>query len=111
MISKSYEVICSEDPSFIENYDKAIADPYIKWVIHHRLEIDLNVSAKYLKDNDLYYNRPASELIYLTPDAHAKLHTPQRISAIKSAYEKRKKQVVKKKITEITDEMLENMLF
>ena len=36
MISESYKKYCCEDPSLIENYDKAIADTTQTWEIHHR---------------------------------------------------------------------------
>lgn len=75
MISRHIDLVCSEDPSLIENYDKAINDQTQMWECHHRLETDLNVSAQYLKEHNLYLNRPASELIFLTKSEHQKLHT------------------------------------
>ena len=105
MISESYKVYCSEDPSLIENYDKAIIDEKTIWVIHHRLETELNATSRYLKHENLYFNRPASELIYLTPSAHAQMHKKH---SDKKDY---KKIIPRKKITEITDEMLEQMMF
>ena len=75
MISKrQIKSYCKEDISLIENYDKAINDKTQIWHCHHRLETDLNVSAQYLKDNNLYYDRPASELIFLTKSEHTTLH-------------------------------------
>lgn len=67
---------CCEDISLIENYDKAIADKNNMWHCHHRLEIqeDKILSRQELKDMDLYYNRPASELIFLTSFDHRSLH-------------------------------------
>ncbi len=65
---------CKDDISLIENYEKALNDSENIYDIHHRLEIDLNVSRQYLIDHDLYYNRPASELIFLTHSEHQKLH-------------------------------------
>ena len=44
------------------------------WDCHHRFETDLNLSMRELKNRDLYYNRPASELIFLTHSEHSKLH-------------------------------------
>lgn len=69
---------CSEHCSSIENYEQAKADPTNTWVIHHRLEIAPDGTAQYsveeLKRKGLYYNRPATELIFLTKSAHGRLH-------------------------------------
>lgn len=65
---------CKEDPSKIENYDKAIADTTQTWHLHHRTEIWWNCSAQDLIDNECYYNRKACELIFLTPSEHQLLH-------------------------------------
>lgn len=77
MISKKSKTYCCEDLSLIENYDKAINDKKQMWQCHHRLEIDLNVSANELRKRNLFYNRPASELIYLTRHEHQSLHKAQ----------------------------------
>ena len=76
MISESYKKYCCEDPSLIENYDKAIADTTQRWEIHHRVEILPcgRFSRDDLKKFGLYYKRPASELIFLTSSAHQQLH-------------------------------------
>ena len=70
---KSY---CCEDLSLIENYDKAIADTTQTWECHHRGEVLPcgRFSADDLKKFGLYFNRPSSELIFLTPFAHRQLH-------------------------------------
>ena len=78
MISKNVNEYCKEDLSLIKNYDKAINDKYM-WHCHHRLETELNVNRQYLIDNHLYYNRPASELIFLTKAEHNKLHHTGKI--------------------------------
>lgn len=82
MIAKihKYNYFCSESISEIENYDLALSDKDNTWDIHHRLETELNLSKKELIDNGLYYNRPASELIFLTRSEHVKLHYPQHKS-------------------------------
>lgn len=73
MISENHaKAFCREDLSLIENYDKAIADTTQVWHCHHRRE---SIYSK----NDLieiseYYNRPACELIFLTPFEHIRLH-------------------------------------
>jgi hypothetical protein len=62
----------------IENYEKAAADNFKGWMLHHRLECTLDGefahSAEELKRLDMYYNRPYYELIYLTNSEHSKLH-------------------------------------
>ena len=69
---------CSEDISLIENYQQAIADEERMWDIHHRRECDSEgrtlFTHKQLKENGLYFNRPASELIFVTKSMHRKLH-------------------------------------
>ena len=65
---------CCEDISLIENYDKAINDNTQTWHCHHRLEIELNKSRQELINLNLYNNRPANELIFLTNSEHKALH-------------------------------------
>ena len=67
--AKSY---CKDDISLIENYDKAIADTTQLWQCHHRRETIF--SRKDLIEIGEYYNRPACELIFLTPANHRRLH-------------------------------------
>lgn len=75
MIPKTrLHLFCCEDISLIENYEKAKNDDTQIWDCHHRLETDLGLSKKQLKDKNLYYNRPASELIFLTHGEHSHLH-------------------------------------
>ena len=73
--AKSY---CSEDISLIENYHEAIADQTKMWDVHHRRECDSEgrtlFTGKQLIDMGLYFNRPASELIFVTRSMHSKLH-------------------------------------
>ena len=71
--AKSY---CSEDLSLIENYALAIADTTQTWDCHHRGEILPcgRFSVSDLKKFELYFNRPASELIFLTHSEHRRLH-------------------------------------
>lgn len=63
---------CRDDISKIENYDKAIADTTQTWICHHRL--GLVHSSKELERLGLYENRPADELIFVTPSEHRRLH-------------------------------------
>lgn len=73
---------CCEDISLIENYQKAIEDNTQTWHCHHRLEIcdengkerPLQKSRDELIAENRYYNRPASELIFLTKSEHRCLH-------------------------------------
>ena len=73
---KTAKTFCCEDLSLIENYDKAIADTKQTWECHHRGEILPcgRFSRADLKKFGLYYKRPVSELIFLTPTAHRQLH-------------------------------------
>lgn len=73
-----YETIvdyCREDISLIENYDIAANSPD-KYDCHHRLEIQngKEISVKELKEQGLYYNRPANELIFITHSEHTAMH-------------------------------------
>ena len=77
MINEYYATkFCCEDLSLIENYDKAIADTKQTWDCHHRGEVLPcgRVSRDDLKKFGLYFNRPAAELVFLTPSAHRQLH-------------------------------------
>lgn len=77
----SFEYFC-KDYEKIENYDKAKADNFRGWNCHHRLQTWtsdgerrlVDITADELKALDMYYNRPASELIFLTISEHSKLH-------------------------------------
>ncbi len=66
---------CSEPIANIENYDKAVSSDDC-WDCHHRLEITDagRVSVKELKQRDLYYHRPSSELIFIPHGEHTILH-------------------------------------
>lgn len=73
--------VCKDDPSLIENYDKAINDTAQVWLLHHRDEVRYLPSGmiafrskKELIENGRYYNCPANELIFLTRTEHGHLH-------------------------------------
>ena len=72
---------CSEDIALIENYQEAIADEERVWDIHHRLECDSEgrtlFTKKQLIEMNLYFKRPASELIFVTRSMHMKMHREQ----------------------------------
>src|SRR5574344_132885 len=77
---------CCEDISKIENYEEAKADNFISWDIHHRLETNnsdgerrlVDLTADELKALGMYYNRPASELIFITHGDHTSLHNKKK---------------------------------
>lgn len=74
------------DPENIENYEKAKADNFKGWEIHHRLETHssdgerrlVDISAAELKALGMYYNRPPEELIFLTKSEHSSLRKPSK---------------------------------
>lgn len=76
-----WQLIC-EDVTKVENYEKAKADNFVNWVQHHRLETHnsdgekrlVQITAEELKALDMYYNRPAEELIWLTRAEHINIH-------------------------------------
>ena len=73
MIDKKRAIkYCKDDISLIENYDKAVVDKRRVWHCHHRRETIF--SRKDLIEIGEYYNRPACELIFLTPFEHIQLH-------------------------------------
>ena len=81
----SLKKFCKEDPSMIENYDKAITDNTQIWHCHHRDEIrtlpsgmKVYRSKQELIENGRYYNCPANELIFLTKSEHSTLHNTNR---------------------------------
>ena len=83
MINEYYaKRYCSEDIALIANYQQAIADEKKMWDIHHRRECDENgrmlFTKKQLMEMNLYFNRPASELIFVTRAMHWKLHREMR---------------------------------
>lgn len=72
-----YKQYCKE-PEKIENYQKAKKDNFKGWECHHRLETHtpdgerrlVDITKKELIALDMYYNRPAKELIFLTLKEH-----------------------------------------
>lgn len=67
---------CCENITTIQNYEEAINDTQ-KWECHHFNEItnDGVFSVKELISKDLYYHRPASEIILLPRKEHRLLHS------------------------------------
>ena len=75
---------CRDDISLIENYDKAVSDTTQLWHCHHRRETIF--SRKDLIEIGEYYNRPACELIFLTPFEHLSLHNLGKPSWMKGKH-------------------------
>ena len=67
---------CSEDISNIENYEKAFNDKTQMWHCHHRGEMLPcgRFLIKDLKKFDLYFDRPACELMFVTCQQHMRIH-------------------------------------
>lgn len=73
---------CCENIKLVENYQLAKANNFKCWVIHHRLETHTSDGEERLVELTrfeldalgMYYNRPASELIYLTRGQHNTIH-------------------------------------
>lgn len=82
MIGYIQRKYCKDDISLIENYDKAKADNFKGWDLHHRLELTLDGEFAHTKEElerlDMYYHRPYFELIFLTTSEHMKLHASNR---------------------------------
>ena len=98
MINFKYaKKFCNEDISLIENYANAIADKEQTWDCHHRKEITISKSKKELIELGEYYNRPASELIFLTPSEHRSLHNKGKTSHWKG---KHRSEETRKKMSE-----------
>ena len=75
---KNWKSYCSEPLELVENYQQAKADNFAGWCMHHRLEIQpdgTRVSMQELKSKGLYYDRPASELIFMRFRDHSALHS------------------------------------
>lgn len=76
----NFEKFC-KDYENIENYEKAKADNFKGWDCHHRLETHnsdgerrlVDITVKELKALGMYFNRPSSELIFLTISEHSRL--------------------------------------
>lgn len=91
---------CNEDISKIENYNEAVNDTTQIWHCHHRLEIQDRVYlVEELKEMGLYYNRPASELIFLTRSEHAKIHGEVAIGEKNNFFGKKHSDETKEKIS------------
>ena len=73
----TFERYC-KDYKNIENYEKALADNFKGWHCHHRLETHtsdgerrlVDITQKELIALNMYYHRPAEELIFLPRSEH-----------------------------------------
>lgn len=76
----SYVIDCN--PEQIENYEQAKADDFEGWHCHHRLETHtadgkrrkVDITREELIAMNMYYNRPANELIFMKAGEHISLH-------------------------------------
>lgn len=76
------QVFCKNLKS-VENYEIAKKENFRKWQIHHRLETHnsdgekriVQITKAELVALDMYYNRPAEELIYLRLAEHTRIHS------------------------------------
>ena len=75
---RTVKVFCNGDITQIENYEKALNDVTQTWDCHHRKETDEGLSVKQLIEQNLYFDRPANELIFLTKSEHVILHNTCR---------------------------------
>lgn len=100
MLELKYRHYCNNYEN-IENYQKAAADNFIGWCIHHRLQTWtsdgkrrlVDISAEELKALGMYYDRPPEELIFMTLAEHSSLHNkgkPKSETAKKKMSEARK---------------------
>lgn len=79
-IVRQYCIIGQDEK--IENYEKAKSENFKGWCRHHRLEThtsegirrNIDITPQELKALGMYYNRPASELIYMRNGEHTTLH-------------------------------------
>ena len=73
----------------VENYEKALADNFKGWDCHHRFETHNSDGERRLVDIttdelialEMYYDRPASELIFMKHSEHSSLHTKGRTTS------------------------------
>lgn len=77
-----YSFVENKNVEKIENYILALKDDFREWNVHHRLEThnsdgvlrDIEITPAELKALDMYYNRPANELIFLKRGQHRAIH-------------------------------------
>ena len=71
-----------DDYTKIENYKEAVNANTQTWELHHRNEFTLDGefahTANELKAINMYFKRPANELIFLPKSVHKSLHSKNR---------------------------------
>lgn len=74
----------------IENFNKALADNFQGWHLHHRLELNpdgtLNKTRECLIIENLYYYRPADELAFMPIAKHSQVHIKALVAARGTIY-------------------------
>ena len=98
----NFKLYC-KDYENIENYEKALADNFKGWCVHHRLETHnsdgerrlVDITAAELQALGMYWYRPASELIFLTKSEHSSLHKPSEETKKKMSEAKKEKYIGK----------------
>ena len=116
----NFEKFC-KDYENIENYEKAKKDNFKRWECHHRLETHtsdgirrvVDIPYKELIALGMYYNRPASELIFLTTREHraynkGKRHTEESKKKNAEAHKGNKNMLGKKHSEESKKKMRES---
>lgn len=81
MIKRRFEYFCDNIEN-VENYEVAKKDNFKGWHCHHRLQTHtsdgerrlVNISREELKALNMYWHRPAEELIFLRSAEHMSLH-------------------------------------
>lgn len=97
---------CVEDIKLIENYKEALNDPNETWVCHHKLGIggDYCNSVDELKLMNLYFHRPAKELVFMKRHDHQVLHGSNRSEKTKKKLSENngmKKKAVREKMSKL----------
>lgn len=98
-----FEYYCDEFEN-IENYEAAKADDFKGWDVHHRLETHtsdgdrrlIDITKKELIALDMYWYRPAEELIFMTRPEHLGLHYKGKPSNVKGKHWELSKETRKK---------------
>lgn len=91
-------LVYTNDIENVENFETALSENFKDWDVHHRKE-EKGMKMSELIAADLYYNRPAEELIFLRRSEHRRLHKIKDAElAYKKALEKieMSKRVIKK---------------
>lgn len=93
---RRYRQYCREPIETIKNYDKALNDKDNRYELHHINE--WTFTREELIMMNMYYHRPASELIFLTHAEHKQLH--KYCAGHSEGYKKRSNNVTGKPMSE-----------